>query len=364
MPIRFGFGDVIVKEGDPPDGLYVLARGSARVLTERDGTEVTLGRLGPGATFGEAALVIGGPRTATVRASERVDALRLGRDAFDAFVGLHPEINAALAGHLRMQAITRALRMDPVFSLVPLGLLAEVMSEFSEVEVDAGDTLVSEGGPGYSVYVVGSGRFVVRTVAGAGATDIGYVRAGDVVGERAAITGGARSATVVATAPGRALRLEAAAFRRLLQGSPRFAAAVEARSTAWDRRGAQHVPLDFTDATTGPSSGSSTPPTAPSPHWRRSPDFTVARCPPRTCAIRRGRVPRGRPCVASAPRAAPSVSICSRSKSLAIASARWRCPPSSIRSKGIGSCSTRSGPAPPSSATPLSGCAKSPGTSS
>jgi CRP-like cAMP-binding protein len=265
VPIRFGFGDVIVKEGDPPDGLYVLARGSARVLTERDGTEVTLGRLGPGATFGEAALVIGGPRTATVRASERVDALRLGRDAFDAFVGLHPEINAALAGHLRMQAITRALRMDPVFSLVPLGLLAEVMSEFSEVEVDAGDTLVSEGGPGYSVYVVGSGRFVVRTVAGAGATDIGYVRAGDVVGERAAITGGARSATVVATAPGRALRLEAAAFRRLLQGSPRFAAAVEARSTAWDRRGAQHVPLDFTDATTGPAEVDEPPPPPPGP---------------------------------------------------------------------------------------------------
>jgi CRP-like cAMP-binding protein len=42
VPVRFGFGDVIVKEGDPPDGLYVLARGSARVLTERDGQEVTL----------------------------------------------------------------------------------------------------------------------------------------------------------------------------------------------------------------------------------------------------------------------------------------------------------------------------------
>lgn len=265
VPIRFGFGDVILKEGDPPDGLYVLARGSVRVLTERDGTEVALGRLGPGATFGEAALVTGGPRTATVRASERVDALRLGRDAFDALVGLHPEINKALAGHLRMQAITRALRMDPVFSLVPLGLLADVLSEFSEVEVDVGDELVSEGGPGSSVYVVESGRFVVRTGAGAGATDIGYVRAGDVVGERAAITGGARSATVVATTPGRALRLEAAAFRRLLQGSPRFAAAVEARSTARDRRGAQHVPLDFTDATIGPAEVDEPPPPPPGP---------------------------------------------------------------------------------------------------
>ncbi len=252
VPVRFGFGDVIVTEGDPPDGLYVLAHGSARVLTERDGTEITLGRAGAGATFGEAALVTGGPRTATVRASEPVEALRLGREAFDALVSLHPEINTALADHVRAQAISRALRMDPVFSLVPLALLTEVLSEFRMVELKAGETLVSEGGPGDAVYVVESGRFVVNTGSGELATDIGYVRAGDVVGERACMSAGLRSATVVATTPSRVVRLEAAAFRRLLAESPRFAAAVEARAAARDRRGAHHVPLDFTGPPAAP----------------------------------------------------------------------------------------------------------------
>jgi ABC-type bacteriocin/lantibiotic exporter with double-glycine peptidase domain/CRP-like cAMP-binding protein len=247
VPVRFGFGEVIVREGEPPDGLYVMARGTARVLTERDGAEVTLGRLGPGVSFGEAALITGGPRTATVRASQPVVALRLGRDAFDALVALHPEIALALADHVRLQAVIRALRLDPVFSLIPMGVLADYLSEFRLVELATGETLVGEGEPGDAVYVVDSGRFVVSSSDGSQSVDIGYVRAGDVVGERAAMSGGFRSATVVASVPSRVLRLEAAAFRRLLQGSPRFAAAVRDRSAARDRRGAEHVPLDFTE---------------------------------------------------------------------------------------------------------------------
>ena len=148
--------------------------------------------------------------------------------------------------------VGRALRMDPVFSLVPLGLLTEVLPEFRMVELAAGETLVSEGGPGDAVYVVESGRFVVSTGAGDLATDIGYLRAGDVVGERACMSAVLRSATVVATTPSRVLRLEVAAFRRVLAESPRFAAAVEARATARDRRGAHHVPLDFTDLPSAP----------------------------------------------------------------------------------------------------------------
>jgi ATP-binding cassette subfamily B protein len=244
-PVRYQFGDVIVREGDPPDGLYVLTTGSARALTEQDAGEVTLGKLLPGTTFGEAALISGGPRTATVRASERCHALRLSREAFDAVVSLHPEVSRALSAHLEMQTVSRVLRTDPVFSLLPMGLLAEHLGAFSLVEVAEGDVLVHQGGPGDAVYVVASGRFVVRAGDGPAAVDIGYVRAGDVVGERAAVSGLPRSATVVATTPGRVVRLAAATFRLLLAESPRFAAAVEARGEARDRRGADQVPLDF-----------------------------------------------------------------------------------------------------------------------
>jgi ATP-binding cassette subfamily B protein len=57
---------------------------------------------------------------------------------------------------------------------------------------------------------------------------------------------------VVASTASQALRLEAPAFRRLLAESPRFAAAVVARGAARDRRGAHHVPLDFTEVRARP----------------------------------------------------------------------------------------------------------------
>ena len=240
-PVAFGFGQVIVAEGEPPDALYVLTRGSARVLTERAGTEVTLGRLEPGMAFGEAALVAGGPRTATVRASEPVTALRLGRDAFDAVVALHPSIGDALAEHVRLQAVNRVLRTDPVFSLLPTEVVAETVERFAFVELAEGEVLVEAGGADDDVFIIESGRFVV---SGPDGGTVGFVRGGDVVGERAALEGRPRTATITASAPGRVLRFDGATLRRLVEASPRFAAGLATRGEARDRRGSA-VPLDF-----------------------------------------------------------------------------------------------------------------------
>jgi CRP-like cAMP-binding protein len=78
VPVSFAFGDVIFAEGDDPDGLYVLVSGSARVLKRRsDGEEVTLTILGAGDHFGEQALLDESSRSATVRASGALEALRL-----------------------------------------------------------------------------------------------------------------------------------------------------------------------------------------------------------------------------------------------------------------------------------------------
>ena len=174
-PVRFDFGDEIVRESEPPDALYVLTKGSARVLRNRSGTEVTLRHLKPGTAFGEAALVTDGPRTATVRASEPTEALRLGRDAFDAVVDLHPEVGAALRNHVRVLEISDVLRLDPVFSLIPMALLAETTSEFEAIDLQAGEVLVRAGDPGDAVFVVASGRFVAHQTSDPDGAPIGYM---------------------------------------------------------------------------------------------------------------------------------------------------------------------------------------------
>ena len=244
-PVRFDFGDEIVREGDPPDAMYVLTGGSARVLRERSGVEITLRHLGPGAAFGEPALIAGGPRTATVRASEPTSALRLGRDAFDAVIELHPEIGDALRDHVRVLEISDVLRLDPVFSLLPTSLLADGLSEFEAVELDPGQTLLRLGDPGDAVFVVASGRFVAHVAEDPAAGAIGYLRAGDVIGERAVISGAPRGASVTATTESRVLRINAESFRTLVAACPRFAAAIKDRDAGRDRRVGGNVPLDF-----------------------------------------------------------------------------------------------------------------------
>src|SRR5437588_11276965 len=93
VPVSFGFGEVIVEEGTEADGFYVIVSGTARTLKRADsGEEMPLGSLGPGDTFGEIALLEDGDRTATVRASSEVEALKLDQAVFRAVVQPQPEL--------------------------------------------------------------------------------------------------------------------------------------------------------------------------------------------------------------------------------------------------------------------------------
>ncbi len=95
-PVAFPFGAVIVREGEEPDGVYMLAEGSARVVKNGiHGGEVSLRSLGPGDWFGALAVLDHAPRQASVRASDEVVAWRLERQLFLALLHSHPEVRSS-----------------------------------------------------------------------------------------------------------------------------------------------------------------------------------------------------------------------------------------------------------------------------
>ncbi|WP_426446231.1 ATP-binding cassette domain-containing protein [Paenibacillus sp. S-38] len=92
--LRFAPGSVMIREGDPADCAYILISGEAEVVKRgAEGSEAVAARLGPGQYFGEIALVLGGPRTATVRAAGKTETevLALSADAFSGML-LHSEM--------------------------------------------------------------------------------------------------------------------------------------------------------------------------------------------------------------------------------------------------------------------------------
>ena len=86
-------GEVVVREGDPGDHLYVLVEGEVDAVKDR-GTprEHLLNSMQPPSYFGEIAILDRSPRSATVVASTDVRVLRLAGDRFRELILQSPEI--------------------------------------------------------------------------------------------------------------------------------------------------------------------------------------------------------------------------------------------------------------------------------
>jgi putative ABC transport system ATP-binding protein len=77
---------VIVRQGDPGDKFYVIRKGSVDVTVSDGAASKMVATLGKGDFFGEAALLTGAPRNATVIAKEDVELYSLSKEDFQAVI--------------------------------------------------------------------------------------------------------------------------------------------------------------------------------------------------------------------------------------------------------------------------------------
>jgi CRP-like cAMP-binding protein len=97
VPRAFEPGEVVFREGDESDTCYVVRSGHARaVRAHPDGRTITLASFGPGDIFGELAMFDNERRSATVEATDRVEAVAvLGAD-MRRLMHDHSELSAKL----------------------------------------------------------------------------------------------------------------------------------------------------------------------------------------------------------------------------------------------------------------------------
>lgn len=79
---NYADGEILCRQGEPGDRMYIIQSGRAVVLREQEGVEQIVGVLGPGDVFGEMAIFERQPRFATVRARGPTRVLTVDKKLF------------------------------------------------------------------------------------------------------------------------------------------------------------------------------------------------------------------------------------------------------------------------------------------
>lgn len=89
----FERGDVIIRQGQPGNSLYMLTSGKVRAFVKSPaGKNVPVADLSEGAFFGEGSILTGKPRSATVAALTGCELLELDRPTLDDIASRHPHV--------------------------------------------------------------------------------------------------------------------------------------------------------------------------------------------------------------------------------------------------------------------------------
>ena len=103
---RFESADIIFREGDSGDGIYVVAEGTVLISALLNGeTRCDLSRLTKGDFFGEMAVIDSGPRSATASATESTLVFFVRRDEILKLLKISPAFSLTL-----IQEVTRRIR--------------------------------------------------------------------------------------------------------------------------------------------------------------------------------------------------------------------------------------------------------------
>ena len=231
-------GEVLVREGDSDQNLYLVVAGSLRVRGRNQQNEpVLLSTAGPGESAGEMGILADDPSSTTIDAAGQTRVARLPRTAFDRFSATHPAaallVTQSLSQILQRNRVSLALHLSSLFASLAPEVLRDLESELETFMLYGGETLFRQGDAGDFLCIVISGRVrvVVRGPDGQENT-VAELGSGELVGEMAVVSGETRTATVDAIRDSQLAKLTKPAFDRFLSKHGKPAVEMLARQLA------------------------------------------------------------------------------------------------------------------------------------
>jgi CRP-like cAMP-binding protein len=108
--IEFQPNELIVRQGDVADALYLIESGEAEIsVLKADGRRVSAASVGPGCFFGEIALITKSERTADVIAKTPMRLLKLSKEAYNDYLRHLADVHNKFA-HMALDKAQEQLR--------------------------------------------------------------------------------------------------------------------------------------------------------------------------------------------------------------------------------------------------------------
>jgi ATP-binding cassette subfamily B protein len=241
---------LIIKQGETADAFFILTSGRARVVRMSEGgQELSLNMLRAGAEFGEAALLSGGVRNASVRCSSSVEALRLERSDFLKLVQEFPEFKGYLELTDRWRALHSFLYEFSNFGRLPATVLQALIEKLQPADFAKGQLVLREGEPAGPMYIIQEGRVRIYSGRDGQVKNRAFLREGDFFGELSILNNAPRAANAQAWTACRLLALAPATVRELQTKFPEFGRLLEERRAQYQSDKEANLPLDFSAET-------------------------------------------------------------------------------------------------------------------
>ncbi len=195
----FAPGTSIIKQGDTADKFYVIAEGRVQVIRESSGGESKiLAELGSGECFGEIGLLLGIPRTATVRVSSSspVKTLTMPAPAFRKIVAASDMVSSEITRVVRRRTAGQRIREWIATHSLESGLSR--LRGFTAATLQPNTCILREGDQPDRFHLIWQGSAtVLRRDPDSAEQPVAELTGGDYFGETGLLNRSPRNATVV-----------------------------------------------------------------------------------------------------------------------------------------------------------------------
>ncbi|MBI5482342.1 MAG: cyclic nucleotide-binding domain-containing protein [Deltaproteobacteria bacterium] len=237
VPVRHApAGTMVLCEGEHGDAFYIIIGGHVRVLkNQRSGPPVEVARLGPGAFFGEFALLSDSLRHASIEAIDEVELFEVSKALLDGLVARFPDVGRTVWRFYRERLIETLIATAPFFVPLTPEERAVIAGRLRGRRYAAKAEIVVEGGRRGGLYLILLGEVeVTRKRPDGTSVVVAQLQEGSYFGEMSLLRGGAPPvATVTATRDCEIVELPPASFYELVARHPELWDAVKREA---DRR--------------------------------------------------------------------------------------------------------------------------------